>query len=186
MYINHSKWLIYETVGGNSIDNIGMDLNKDYTSQTIKLNPDYEGEVTSVLISSNFNLGNRKSVLYIHGYIDYFFHPHLGEKFNVLFFGILSVCGTYFLYTLSLDLTVLLPAMSIGLLSVGVLNLNNMRDRESDLKAGKNTVVVKIGAEFAKYYHYYLLGASFLFALLFTAIQFRSAYQFLSVFLLVS
>lgn len=82
MYINHSKWLIYETVGGNSIDNIGMDLNKDYTSQTIKLNPDYEGEVTSVLISSNFNLGNRKSVLYIHGYIDYFFHPHLGEKFN--------------------------------------------------------------------------------------------------------
>jgi alpha-beta hydrolase superfamily lysophospholipase len=69
-------------VGGNSIDNIGMDLNKDYTSQTIKLNPDYEGEVTSVLISSNFNLGNRKSVLYIHGYIDYFFHPHLGEKFN--------------------------------------------------------------------------------------------------------
>ena len=59
-----------------------MDLNNDYTSQTIKLNPDYEGEVTSVLISSNFNLGNRKSVLYIHGYIDYFFHPHLGEKFN--------------------------------------------------------------------------------------------------------
>lgn len=104
-----------------------------------------------------------------------------GDIFVFLFFGILSVCGTYFLYTLSLDLTVLLPAMSIGLLSVGVLNLNNMRDRESDLKAGKNTVVVKIGAEFAKYYHYYLLGASFLFALLFTAIQFRSAYQFLFV-----
>lgn len=104
-----------------------------------------------------------------------------GDIFVFMFFGILSVCGTYFLYTLSLDLTVLLPAMSIGLLSVGVLNLNNMRDRESDLKAGKNTVVVKIGAEFAKYYHYYLLGASFLFALLFTAIRFRSGYQFLFV-----
>lgn len=59
-----------------------MDLNKDYTSQTIALNPDYEGEVTAALISSNFNVGNRKCVLYIHGYIDYFFHPHLGEKFN--------------------------------------------------------------------------------------------------------
>ena len=59
-----------------------MNLHKDYTSETIKLNPDYEGEVTATLISSNFNLGNRKSVLYLHGYIDYFFHPHLGEKFN--------------------------------------------------------------------------------------------------------
>lgn len=59
-----------------------MNLIKDYTNQIIKLNPDYEGEVIATLISSNFNLGNRRSVLYIHGYIDYFFHPHLGEKFN--------------------------------------------------------------------------------------------------------
>lgn len=59
-----------------------MDLNKDYSSRTIQLAPDYEGEVTAVLTSSNFNVGNRKSVLYLHGYIDYFFHPHLGEKFN--------------------------------------------------------------------------------------------------------
>lgn len=59
-----------------------MDLNNDYTSETIQLTPDYEGEVTATLISSNFNTGNRKSVLYIHGYIDYFFHPHLGEQFN--------------------------------------------------------------------------------------------------------
>lgn len=59
-----------------------MNLSKDYTSQIINLNPDYEGEVIATLISSNFNLENRRSVLYIHGYIDYFFHPHLGEKFN--------------------------------------------------------------------------------------------------------
>ncbi len=58
-----------------------MNLHQDYTSQTIKLTPDYEGEVTATLISSKFNLGNRRSVLYLHGYIDYFFHPHLGEKF---------------------------------------------------------------------------------------------------------
>jgi len=59
-----------------------MNLKDDYTSQNIKLNPDYEGEVNAVLTSSNFNTGNRRSVLYLHGYIDYFFHPHLGEKFN--------------------------------------------------------------------------------------------------------
>ena len=98
-----------------------------------------------------------------------------------LFFGLLSVCGTYFLYTKSLDITIFLPAFSIGLLSVGVLNLNNMRDRESDKKSGKNTIVVKIGNEFARYYHFYLLGASFLFALLYTMINFRSAYQFLFI-----
>ena len=59
-----------------------MNLKDDYTSQNIKLNPDYEGEVKAVLIASNNNRGNRKSVLYLHGYVDYFFHPHLGEKFN--------------------------------------------------------------------------------------------------------
>ena len=59
-----------------------MNLKKDYTNHTLQLNPDYEGEVIAVLTSSNFNKGNRKSVLYLHGYVDYFFHPHLGEKFN--------------------------------------------------------------------------------------------------------
>jgi alpha-beta hydrolase superfamily lysophospholipase len=60
-----------------------MNLKKDYTSQIIKLKSDYEGEVNAVLTSSNFNTENRKSVIYIHGYVDYFFHPHLGEKFNL-------------------------------------------------------------------------------------------------------
>lgn len=55
---------------------------QDYTSKTIELPADYEGEVTATLISSNSNVGNRKCVLYIHGYIDYFFHPHVGEQFN--------------------------------------------------------------------------------------------------------
>jgi|26BtaG_2_1085354.scaffolds.fasta_scaffold00209_21 alpha-beta hydrolase superfamily lysophospholipase len=59
-----------------------MNLKDDFTSQIIKLEPDYEGEVIAVLTSSNHNTGNRKSVLYVHGYVDYFFHPHVGEKFN--------------------------------------------------------------------------------------------------------
>jgi alpha-beta hydrolase superfamily lysophospholipase len=59
-----------------------MNIDKDFTFQTIKLAPDYEGEVIATLISSNRNLGNRKSVLYLHGYNDYFFHTHVAEKFN--------------------------------------------------------------------------------------------------------
>lgn len=59
-----------------------MNLHNDYTSTIIPLMPDYEGDVHAVLTSSNQNTGNRKSVLYIHGFVDYFFHPHLGEQFN--------------------------------------------------------------------------------------------------------
>lgn len=103
----------------------------------------------------------------------------LGDVFVFLFFGLLSVCGSYFLFAKELSFSVFLPAASIGMLSAGVLNLNNMRDRESDAKSGKNTLVVKIGDEFAKYYHYYLLIGSFLFALLFVGIQFQSSKQFL-------
>jgi len=102
-----------------------------------------------------------------------------GDVFVFLFFGILSVCGSYYLYSKQIDYSIFLPAFSIGLLSVGVLNLNNLRDRASDLKSGKNTLIVKIGGEFGKYYHYYLLISSFLFALLYTMIHFESPYQFL-------
>ena len=105
----------------------------------------------------------------------------LGDIFVFLFFGILSVCGSYFLYAHTLDLVIFLPAFTIGMLSVGVLNLNNMRDRASDKKSGKNTIVVKIGEEFAKYYHYYLLIGAFLTALLYTSINFSSVKEFLFV-----
>jgi alpha-beta hydrolase superfamily lysophospholipase len=58
-----------------------MNLDTDFNFKTIKLLPDYEGQVSSTLIFSKFNVGNRKSVLYLHGYIDYFFHPHMCEEF---------------------------------------------------------------------------------------------------------
>jgi 1,4-dihydroxy-2-naphthoate octaprenyltransferase len=105
----------------------------------------------------------------------------LGDVFVFVFFGLLSVVGSYFLFTKEISVAIFLPAFSIGLLSTAVLNLNNMRDRVNDQKVGKNTLVVKIGAEFSKYYHYVLIIASFLFALLYTVIQFKSPFQFLFV-----
>lgn len=104
-----------------------------------------------------------------------------GDVFVFLFFGLLAVVGTYFLYTKQLNFTIFLPAFSVGLLSTAVLNLNNMRDRSNDKKVGKNTLVVKIGTEFAKYYHYYLIGSSFLFALLYVVIHYKNPIQFLFV-----
>ncbi|TDQ27697.1 1,4-dihydroxy-2-naphthoate prenyltransferase [Tenacibaculum caenipelagi] len=104
-----------------------------------------------------------------------------GDVFVFLFFGLLSVVGTYFLYTKQLNFVIFFPAITVGLLSTAVLNLNNMRDRENDAKSGKNTLVVKMGAESAKLYHYFLISASFVFALLYVVIKYQSPSQFLFV-----
>jgi 1,4-dihydroxy-2-naphthoate octaprenyltransferase len=80
-----------------------------------------------------------------------------GDLFVFIFFGMVSTFGVYFMFSKEIDWLLLLPATAIGFLSVGVLNLNNMRDEESDRKAGKNTVVVKKGGEWAKKYHYFLV-----------------------------
>ncbi len=104
-----------------------------------------------------------------------------GDVFVFLFFGLLAVVGTFFLYTKQLHFMIFLPAFSVGLLSTAVLNLNNMRDRENDKKVGKNTLVVKIGAKKAKYYHYCLIGFSFLFAVLYTIINYQKPIQFLFI-----
>lgn len=76
-----------------------------------------------------------------------------GDVMVFLFFGLVSVLGVYSLYTNLFDWNNILPACTIGLLSVAVLNLNNMRDYASDKKSNKNTLVVKMGPDFAKLYH---------------------------------
>jgi len=86
----------------------------------------------------------------------------LGDVFVFIFFGLVSVLGSMFLYLKAISFMTFLPAISIGLLSVGVLNLNNMRDIKSDAAVGKNTLVVKMGLSKAKRYHYTLLIISFL------------------------
>lgn len=78
----------------------------------------------------------------------------LGDVFVFIFFGLVSVIGCYFLFAKEVDALVILPAISIGLLSVAVLNLNNMRDQVSDALSGKNTLVVQMGAKNAKVYHF--------------------------------
>lgn len=104
-----------------------------------------------------------------------------GDVVVFLFFGLISVLGTYFMYVKSIDWQILLPASAIGLFSVAVLNLNNMRDIDNDAKVGKNTLVVKLGRNKAKQYHYFLLALGMLAAILFTVINYNSPYQFIYV-----
>ena len=107
----------------------------------------------------------------------------LGDVFVFIFFGLVAVLGSNFLYTKTFDWRLILPAVSIGLLSTAVLNLNNMRDIENDKIAGKNTLVVKMGLENAKKYQNYLINISYLFLLIFT--YFLNIYfiQFLLLYL---
>ncbi len=86
----------------------------------------------------------------------------LGDLFVFLFFGLLGVLGSMFLYTKIMYWNALLPAISIGLLCVGVLNLNNLRDVNSDKKSGKNTLVVKMGFAMGKRYHFVLISVALL------------------------
>ncbi len=94
-----------------------------------------------------------------------FGYSGLGDLFVFLFFGWVSVMGSYYLQTQSFHLSALFLGTTIGLFSVGVLNLNNMRDIENDKNSNKKTLVVYLGEQKAKKYHYILmiLAALFLF-----------------------
>ena len=82
----------------------------------------------------------------------------LGDLFVFIFFGWVSVIGSYFLQINSIDLSIVLFSTSVGLLSVAVLNLNNMRDIENDLNSSKITLAVRLGGYKAKVYHFFLIS----------------------------
>lgn len=95
----------------------------------------------------------------------------LGDLYVFLFFGLAGVVGTFFLHAGEWNTWVLLPASAVGCLSAGVLNLNNMRDVESDRLAGKYTLVVKWGMKAARIYHTGLLLVALVCLLVFVTMQ---------------
>lgn len=103
----------------------------------------------------------------------------LGDLAVFLFFGLLPVIGTYFLNTHRLNGLIFLPAVSIGLFSSGVLNMNNMRDEENDRNSGKNTIVVRVGNSNGKIYHWLLITAGMITAVIYTALVQKSVAQWI-------
>ena len=91
----------------------------------------------------------------------------LGDIFVFIFFGLVSVCGSYFLFTKNFDWDMLLPATAVGMLSAAVLNLNNMRDIESDAISGKNTLALRLGFKKAMVYEVILLQLPLILMLVF-------------------
>ncbi|MCP4688241.1 MAG: 1,4-dihydroxy-2-naphthoate octaprenyltransferase, partial [Desulfobacterales bacterium] len=85
----------------------------------------------------------------------------LGDPFVFIFFGPVAVCGTYYVQALALTGTVLLMSAPVGLLITAILVVNNLRDINTDQKAGKNTLAVKLGARGARIEYALLLVAAF-------------------------
>jgi len=94
-----------------------------------------------------------------------------GDLFVLIFFGWAGVLGTAFLQTQQFDWLLLLPATSCGMLAVAVLNVNNIRDIESDAKAGKSSIPVRLGPERARIYHWILLGTAVFTAALYVILK---------------
>jgi 1,4-dihydroxy-2-naphthoate octaprenyltransferase len=102
-----------------------------------------------------------------------------GDLAVFIFFGLAGVAGTYFLHAGEIAWPEFLPAVSIGFLATGVLNLNNLRDFENDSVSGKRSLVVIMGIRNAKIYHTFLILGSIAAAVLYTLMHFTSGYQFL-------
>jgi 1,4-dihydroxy-2-naphthoate octaprenyltransferase len=90
--------------------------------------------IASIIAAITYTIGKRP-----YGYLG------LGDLSVFLFFGWVGTFGIYYLQTKQINFTVILPASACGFLSVAVLNLNNLRDIENDVKSGKNSIPVRIG-----------------------------------------
>lgn len=112
--------------------------------------------ILSIFSAIKYTVGNKA-----YGYYA------LGDLFVLLFFGFLSVMGSYYLYSKTLDLNLVSPSLSIGLLSVAVINLNNMRDLLSDKLSKKITIAGILGFENSKKYHFIILISSIIFSIQF-------------------
>ncbi|MWP48981.1 MULTISPECIES: 1,4-dihydroxy-2-naphthoate polyprenyltransferase [unclassified Gilliamella] len=126
----------------------------------------------SIIAAITYTIGKKP-----YGYIG------LGDLSVLIFFGLVGVIGSYFLQVKSLSVSIILPAISNGLLAVAVLNINNLRDIDSDRANHKRTLVVLMGKTLGKYYHLLLLLSSFILFSLFAYYNLHTIYS--GLFLLI-
>lgn len=101
----------------------------------------------------------------------------LGDFSVLIFFGLIGVMGSNYLFTKEINWIQVLPALSCGFFSMGVLNINNIRDIESDRKAGKFSIPVRIGRDRAVVYHWFLLISGMISACVFVALTYQTPLQ---------
>jgi len=111
------------------------------------------------------------AITYTMGAKPYGYHG-LGDVSVFIFFGLVGVSGCYYLFNHVFSAWLILPASVSGLLATAVLNINNIRDEQSDRLAGKHTLVVKLGGHKARIYHLALVSLA-----LFCCLVFLSVFQ---------
>ncbi len=124
--------------------------------------------ILSVIAAITYTMGDNP-----YGYAGF------GDISVLLFFGLLAVGGTYYLQAHQLDWEILLPAASLGLFATGVLNVNNIRDIESDVKAGKYSIPVRLGRKKAVIYHWVLLELGWICSIVYVILNYESPWQWL-------
>ncbi|MCY0968299.1 1,4-dihydroxy-2-naphthoate octaprenyltransferase [Chryseobacterium wangxinyae] len=134
--------------------------------------------IASILAAIGYTIGKKP-----YGYMG------LGDIFVFIFFGLVSVCGSYFLFTKTFSWDMLLPGTAVGMMSMAVLNLNNMRDIESDKLSGKNSLALRIGFKNAMIYEMVLLQFPLILILIFLAVngflQSQNYYVFIVMILII-
>ncbi len=108
----------------------------------------------------------------------------LGDLFVLIFFGPVAVGGTYYVQALEINRIVLLAGLAPGLLSVAILTVNNLRDIYTDKKAGKKTLPVRFGENFARWEYLLCLILSCL-IIIPLILQTRAHFLSLSVFIIL-
>ena len=103
----------------------------------------------------------------------------LGDISVLLFFGFVGVIGTTYLFLGYVEWLFVLPALSCGFFATAVLNVNNIRDIESDKEAGKRSIPVRIGRKNARIYHWTLLILGISCSLVFTFLTAEKLSQWL-------
>ena len=124
--------------------------------------------VISIVAAITYTVGKKA-----YGYLG------LGDLFVLIFFGFVAVIGVFYLQAHSLPLMIFIPAFGCGLLSVAVLNINNLRDINQDRKVGKNTLIVRIGSKNGRIYHAILLALVVVSYLIFAILNLEHWYNYL-------
>lgn len=127
--------------------------------------------VISIVAAITYTVGKKA-----YGYLG------LGDLFVLIFFGFVAVIGTFYLQAHHIPIIIFIPAFGCGLLSVAVLNINNLRDINQDKQAGKNTLIVRIGSHNGRLYHIMLLTLAIVSYLIFSISEFKHWYSFLFLF----
>lgn len=121
--------------------------------------------ILAIIAAITYTVGKRP-----YGYAGF------GDISVLIFFGWVGVLGTYFLHTHTLNILYILPATTCGLFAVGVLNINNIRDIESDKKTGKISIPVRLGRNNAVIYHWSLLVIGLILSIIFTYLTTQTNY----------